>query len=291
MSNFLHMKSHVILSLLFVCCVSLPAATWVVGPGEQFTHPNEAFSQMTSSDTVLIRQGQYHAKFFRVGQKNNIVIIGEDAELLGTDFYGSVFMVDGCTNVVISGIRMRHEFGSQWEICYGGVLEIAGCKNVLIQDCEMNGCGAIGLQVYSSTGVVCTGSHIHHNNRAAIRVPEGEFNDPGLMQFEHLLLFDNHFHDNGNLVFLYPWVDNLRVRESYPDGKVLGTLTNRQRVVQLEGRSDTRSTIVLRGITFTEYWIRIQTDDGLIGWVFKGALTPSLEDILHHDPYHEEEEP
>ncbi|MDP5171394.1 MAG: SH3 domain-containing protein [Bacteroidia bacterium] len=265
-----------IAAILLTC--SAAAKTWVVGAGEEIEHPTEAFDQVESGDTILIRKGEYHAEGFRIGQKANIVIIAEDAHLLGTQPYGTVLTIEGCRNIILSGLHMRHQTGAQWEICFGGVLQISGCQGIFITNCEMNGCGAIGLDVFGSVGVVCSNSAIHHNNKAAVRYEWKSFNDPDSMQFENLIMFRNEFSDNATISFLFPWVDGLRIRKSYPDGEVIGVLSAMERVYFLREKSKEETTIQLRGNDITAPWVKIQTNEGLVGWVFGGAIADTYEE-------------
>lgn len=286
------MKSVLVsLGILFLAFSSATARTWIVGPDESYTHPSEVFELVESGDTIVIRKGIYRTDSFVIREKQDIVILGEQAELLGTEPYGTVVSLYGCRNIVLSGLHMRHELGAQWEICFGGVLEIGDSQNILVIDCEMNGCGAIGLDVYSSTGIVCTNSSIHHNNRFAVRHEWAGVNDPDSMRFETLVMFNNEFADNGNIQFKYSWVENLRVRKSYPDGEVLGMLSIYDRVFDLRERSVESITVELRGAEYTGPWMKIQTNEGLVGWVFSAALTNSLEDSEHFDTnYYNSEE-
>lgn len=278
------MKSALIsIGILFLAFSSTSARTWLVGPDESFRHPSVVFEEMGSGDTVVIRKGVYKTESFVIREKQDIVILGEEAELLGIEPYGTVMSLYGCQNIVLSGLRMRHELGAQWEVCFGGVLEIGDSQNILVINCEMNGCGAIGLDVYSSSGVVCTNSSIHHNNRFAVRHEWVGVNSADSMRFETLVMFNNEYYDNGNIQFRYSWVDNLRVRKSYPDGEVLGMLSIYDRVFDLGERSREAISVELRGTEYTGPWMRIQTNEGLVGWVFAPALTSSLEDSEHFD--------
>ena len=281
------MKSAVCLFLLSVS-LSLTglSRTWLVGPEESLKDPQMALENAQSNDTILIREGEYRRESFMLQSKEFLVILGENAQLLGTDPYGSVLMVSGCNSLIISGLKMRHELGAQWEICFGGVLEIASCRDVLITDCEMNGCGAIGLDVFGSSGVACVNSYIHHNNRSALRYEWHQVNDPDSMKFDGLLMHNNRFADNGTVIFKYPWVEGLRIRESYPDGEVVGTLEQYERVYDLGEKSDTQSTIELRGRSVTDYWVRIQTDTGLSGWVFGGALSTKRDAAIQEGNFY-----
>lgn len=72
---------------------------------------------------------------------------------------------------------------------------------------------------------------------------------------------------------LYPWVDQLNVREA-PNTKAkrIGKALKGQSVTLSGEKTDQKETIVLRGVAYDDYWIKVTTKDKTAGWVFAGAL-------------------
>lgn len=265
-------------ALLLLAAPLLAQQVWVVSPEGDLSDPQMAFYGAAAGDTIRLRPGEYFAETFDLRGKTDLVILGEEAHLLGTSSYGTVLSVNSCRNIVIDGLHLRHELGPQWTYCMGGVLEIVSSQNVLVTGCELNGCGAYGLDVYASMGVIATGCYLHHNNHAAVRYEfSEEINEAPVTQFEGLLLYDNAYEANGTVTFLYSRVEQLRLRNAPVDGETMGFLQEGQRVYDLEKRSDAQSTIELRGQQVTDVWYQVQTDSGLTGWVFGGALADSYD--------------
>lgn len=70
--------------------------------------------------------------------------------------------------------------------------------------------------------------------------------------------------------------DDMRLRETAGKaGKVLATLKEGVRVLDLGGRSEFSETVVLRGESITAQWMQVRTKEGMEGWMFGGALTPA----------------
>ncbi|WP_020571759.1 SH3 domain-containing protein [Neolewinella persica] len=72
---------------------------------------------------------------------------------------------------------------------------------------------------------------------------------------------------------LYPWVDQLNVRET-PNTKAkrVGNAAKGQPVTLSGEKTEKKETIVLRGIAYDDYWLKVTTKEETEGWVFAGAL-------------------
>ncbi len=74
-------------------------------------------------------------------------------------------------------------------------------------------------------------------------------------------------------VFIYCWVDNLRVREK-PDTKspIITEVKEGAELEYLEQKTDFTQKINLRGTVYDEPWLKIKTIDEKEGWVYGGAV-------------------
>jgi len=76
-----------------------------------------------------------------------------------------------------------------------------------------------------------------------------------------------------NNTTLYPWVDNLNIRDlASTKGKTITTVKQGDALIPLGAISDHKETIVLRGVAYYEPWIKVTTKDDKIGWVFGGTV-------------------
>lgn len=71
----------------------------------------------------------------------------------------------------------------------------------------------------------------------------------------------------------YAWVDNINVRDAAgTKGNVIGTYTSEDALEFTGTKSDSKETIVLRGVAYTDYWMKVTTKDNKEGWVYGGAV-------------------
>ncbi len=72
---------------------------------------------------------------------------------------------------------------------------------------------------------------------------------------------------------LYPWVDNLNLREApKTSATVVAKANSGDALIYLEEQTDFTEEIKLRGKTYDEPWVKVRTSEGQEGWVFAGAL-------------------
>ena len=68
-------------------------------------------------------------------------------------------------------------------------------------------------------------------------------------------------------------VDKLRFRDQAGEkGKVLGFLKKGEHLIDLGETSVFTNTITIRGVKYTEPWLKVKTTKGEVGWVFGGAV-------------------
>lgn len=76
----------------------------------------------------------------------------------------------------------------------------------------------------------------------------------------------------------YTWVDDLNLRDAPSTrGKVLTKLSTSERLNLTGQQSGSTEAIVLRGGLYEEPWYEVETDSGVKGWVFGGALKAAGE--------------
>ncbi|MCB9284529.1 MAG: SH3 domain-containing protein [Lewinellaceae bacterium] len=74
-------------------------------------------------------------------------------------------------------------------------------------------------------------------------------------------------------------INHLRVRDTPgPDGEVIATLAEGDTLFDLGEISAFTTEVTLRGIRFNEPWIKVQTRDTLVGWVYGGGVNFQLDD-------------
>lgn len=80
-------------------------------------------------------------------------------------------------------------------------------------------------------------------------------------------------------VTYYAWVDGLNLRGTpATSGRVLITLPSNTPLTYTGEETVESETIVLRGVAYTEPWLKVMTADSITGWVFGGAVKRENEE-------------
>lgn len=170
----------------------------VVGQGMEYATPHEAVKNCRDGDTILIMEGTYtFEKGLELFEKNNITILGrEKVELVCTNMDDNVMWILTCNNIRIRNIKARHTNPTKEERCYGNVFALDSSTKVIIDDCEINGCGAIGVYASGCKDVLLRRNHIHNNSLWAV-----QHNGVGFLgevdHIEDLRFLDNKIENNG----------------------------------------------------------------------------------------------
>ena len=99
--------------------------------------------------------------------------------------YADVLTFENCSNIYVTHITLGHtqEPGS----CMGGVLHFQNCQNVLAEDCDLYGCGTLGvigdscmdMQIINSLIHDCSVGGAEFTNCVNVRVDGNTFRDLG----------------------------------------------------------------------------------------------------------------
>ncbi|MCK5785697.1 MAG: right-handed parallel beta-helix repeat-containing protein [Candidatus Sabulitectum sp.] len=122
-----------------------------------------------------------------VSDVSNMTIQGSGelaSSLLTEPRYSFVIEFVDCSDLVISNLIAGHTAGGY---CENGVFGFMNCNDVVISDCDLFGCGTVGLEIKDSSGFRFTDSVVRDCAY-------------GIMEFRnsHDLLFENSlFIDNG----------------------------------------------------------------------------------------------
>jgi hypothetical protein len=155
--------------------------------------------------TVTIPLGRYVlTKPLKINRRNNLhVAFTPGTQLRCTNTDQAVIAMEGCQGLTLSGVRARHVTPLETYNCHGPVISVLDSRAVRIGNCEINGCGAIGVSAQRST-LKITNCHIHHNT----------FNAFYFESCEEVSVIGNIIEDNANTFQAYRcgeilWSDNL----------------------------------------------------------------------------------
>ncbi len=93
----------------------------------------------------------------------NCVITGEsddpaDVRLITEPRMATVLTLEFCSQVQLKNLTLGHTEGA---VCSGGVLKCRGCGGVYVENCDLYGCGTVGVSCESSSAVTVADSVIH----------------------------------------------------------------------------------------------------------------------------------
>lgn len=164
-----------VLPVMLLLCWHSYGATIKVGEGEKLNTPHEAVAIAAAGDTIVIGEGTYQfSDAISLFGLEEITIIGTgDVQLWCDNMNDNVFWISGCRGVTVQNVRARHTNPAKDERCYGNVFGIDSSDDIFITNCEIHGCGAIGVYVYNSDRVELRDNHIHDNWLWAVQF-EGE---------------------------------------------------------------------------------------------------------------------
>jgi len=163
------MKELMVITLLLA--LSGAAATLTVGEAEEYTTPQMAMDCVSDGDTVLIRAGEYVSnESIELWGTDDVCILGEvGTRLICDSETENVMWIINSDRITVSGVSATHTEPTEDERCYGNVFGIDGCDDITIEECEINGCGAIGVYTNLVDGIVLRNNFIHDNTLWAVQ--------------------------------------------------------------------------------------------------------------------------
>ncbi len=192
------MRAFPFLFVAFLCHSWMYGATLFVGEGEHYATPHEAVASVLDGDTIIINEGTYRfSKSIALCDLEGVVIMGKgDVYLLCDNMEDNVCWITGCRGITVRNVHAKHTDPAEDERCYGNVFGIDTAEDIVITDCEIHGCGAIGVYVYNSDSILLKDNHIHDNRFWAV-----QFEGRGLLDedemIEGLILEGNIMERNG----------------------------------------------------------------------------------------------
>lgn len=98
-----------------------------------------------------------------MNRKGLRIVFDEGAAVLVEDVTRNVVSIIESERISIENAKLAHRKPLKAYECHGNVLDIRDSRHVRILECDINGCGAVGVLAWDSEGVVVAGCHIHRN--------------------------------------------------------------------------------------------------------------------------------
>lgn len=150
-----------------------------------------------AGDSIVLQSGVYFLEKDIQIDADHIVLTGEPGAFIFGDVSASVIDIGG-NYVTVKDLYLSHKNAET--SCRGDVIFVNSnsCKNVTIKNCDINGCGVVGITIYNPYGESIDyrieENLLHNNSRAAFATDAGEFQEqptvPGV-RFSNNLSWNN----------------------------------------------------------------------------------------------------
>ena len=129
------------------------------------------FSNVDISKNLLLQSQTYGRKGFIFNGVYNLSIVGE-AEMVIGDLSSVVLSFNNCSKLSLEGVTVGHINPPAAYSCEGAVIYLNGCDDVKITRCKLFGCGSIGIDANTTTGLVVTSTEIFDCNYSGATLTE-----------------------------------------------------------------------------------------------------------------------
>lgn len=172
MNQIIKYLSLVLVTALWSACTLKRQQIVIYETGATFTNFKEAIDAATDGDSIIVYPGKYVSDVDITLRKNYVSIVGVGKpQILCTSMQENVLWVQA-DHIVIKNIKASHIKPDFYANCVGNVFALDNAHDITIEDCEINGCGRIGVYMFSATGVVLKNNWIHNNSLSAVQVDD-----------------------------------------------------------------------------------------------------------------------
>jgi hypothetical protein len=257
-----------------------------------------AIANLQSGQTLQIPEGRYEImQRMELKGLERVEIIGKgQVDILLRDPENEVVLIIESRQIRLTNLHLQHYIPDEYQICTGGVVNLVQTQDVTIDQCDLNGCGVVGVSGWGNTGITLKNNHIHHNTFAAVNLMAPETGEQILLYngeepLPGIVMENNRIQDNGSIEKRREywqnsvnWLDReaeekaIR-KQSYHQKKKKVALTeelNEYRRGKLQGR--------YLGVEYGDFaHLNMALDLGGISFWVDGAV--EIEEIESHDEW------
>ena len=155
--------------------------------------------------TVTIPFGEYWLTKGLVikGRKSLVLTSQPGTKILVKDVNADVVSVLQSEEISIKNFHLRHVNPLLEYKCHGVVIRVKDSNDILITNCELDGCGAVGVSSWSSKNILVQNCHVHHNT----------FNAFYFQSCAGVKIQSSVVEDNGNFIQMYD-TSSLEMRDN-----------------------------------------------------------------------------
>jgi parallel beta-helix repeat protein len=172
MQTYLKCIYPLALVVLLSACTLKRQQIVIYETGATFTSFKEAIDAAKAGDSIIVYPGKYVSDADITLSKNYVSIVGVGKpQILCTSMQENVLWVQA-DHIYIKNIKASHIQPDFYANCVGNVFALDNAHDITIENCEINGCGRIGVYMFSASGVVLKNNWIHNNSLSAVQVDD-----------------------------------------------------------------------------------------------------------------------
>ena len=124
---------------------------------------------LKNGDTLIVAKGEYLSeKQILIDNKNNVTLVfNQESNILCSDMFETVITIQNSSNIAIKNGTYKHVNFDQETYCTGSVFYIYKSSAITLDNCDINGCGSVGVSAYASNDITLTKCKIHDNSEGA----------------------------------------------------------------------------------------------------------------------------
>lgn len=107
-------------------------------------------------------------------------------------------MLIQANHIMIKGLKACHSKPIFWANCTGNVFALDNCNDIVIENCDINGCGRIGVYILSSTNVILKNNLIHNNSLCAVQLNDSNLFEETNQYINYIQFIANKIYKNGD---------------------------------------------------------------------------------------------
>ncbi len=175
-----------------------------IGKGEKYVSLGKYFKKdsIYFNKTIIIEEDDYKEDSTIYIAGENITIEGKGkVRILCLSNSADIMHIVG-DKITLKNLDFQH-YISQYDECYGSVIEFSSeniefssAKNIVIENCDINGCGIVGLKTSGNDNenIVVKNSLIHNCSKSAYSLNDNYNNEPensNIFKFENTIMRNN----------------------------------------------------------------------------------------------------
>ena len=155
----------------------------------------DAMKDAKEGSELIIYPGTYSSNKEIKIAKDKISIIGiGKPQLLCTSTTQNVFYITS-EDVTVRNIYASHVKPNAHVNCSGNVFSISNADNTTIENCDINGCGRVGVYIRGTGNVILKNNFIHNNSLCAVQLEGINYNQAFVS--EDVIFINNRMERNG----------------------------------------------------------------------------------------------